>query len=172
MESDWLRQATRYRYTFPVLAELQRDQGCKFVTLMRRLGASDRAIRQALDCLIDAGWAARNPGYGHPLRPEYILVKPALPILKVWDSLKEWNEQGIALERWPLIVLRAIAGGRKRFSQIQQECHGVSPRALALALSALSDSGLATRSLVESKPPTAEYSLTNWGQRIVHELSV
>ena len=141
--------ATRYRYAFPVLAELQRDQGCKFVTLIRRLEASDRAIRQALDYLIEIGWAMRNPGYGHPSRPEYILgpegITHSSDALRIWDALVGWSEGGIALERWPLAVLSALAHESRRFTEIEERCPGISPRALAMALTRLEASGLATR---------------------------
>ncbi len=163
--------ATRFRYSLPVLAELQRDQGCKFVTLMRRLEASDRAMRQALDYLIEIGWVMRNPGYGHPLRPEYILAPEGSAVaeeaLRVWDALREWGEETVALERWPLPVLSVLLSGTKRFAQIQKAVGVISPRALALALTRLQDSGLASRELVDGHPPTAEYAATNWGRVVV-----
>lgn len=172
-EIDWLRMATRYRYAFPVLAELHRDQGCKFVTLIRRLEASDRAIRQALDYLIEIGWAMRNPGYGHPSRPEYILapegIIPGTEAMRIWDALVGWNEQSIALERWPLGVLSALGDESIRFSEIEERCPGISPRALAMALTRLEASGLATRTLVGGRPPTAEYTATNWGRSLLKD---
>lgn len=166
-KNGWIRVATRYRYGLPVLAELFRDQGCKFVTLIRRLEASDRAIRQALDHLMEVGWVIRNPGYGHPMRPEYILTdagsSAASQALEIWCALQEWNEQEVALERWPLQVLEALGAGANRFSQIQRACEGISPRALTLALTKLEMSGLAVRAMVDARPPTTEYSATKWG---------
>ncbi|MBC8064872.1 MAG: helix-turn-helix transcriptional regulator [Chlorobia bacterium] len=171
LEIDWLRRATRFRYVFPVLAELQRDQGCKFVTLISRLDASDRAIRQALDYLIEIGWAMRNPGYGHPSRPEYILAPfgstPGFRAIQIWDALSGWNEGDIALERWPLVVLNSLEHESKRFSEIRARCPSISPRALAMALTRLEGSGLATRTLVDGRPPTTEYSATNWGRTLL-----
>jgi DNA-binding HxlR family transcriptional regulator len=169
-QKDWIRTATRYRYGLPVLAELSRDHGCKFVTLMRRLEASDRAIRQALDHLISVGWVMKNPGYGHPLRPEYILTSEGDLVgkeaLAGWQGLCDWGEQEVALERWPLAILGAVTAGARRFGQVQRLCEGISPRALALGLVKLEDSGLVVRSLVEGRPPKAEYLATRWGQEL------
>lgn len=167
---EWIRIATRYRYGLPVLAELQHDQGCKFVTLMRRLEASDRAVRQALDHLIEVGWVMKNPGYGHPMRPEYILTEAGNKVgpdaFTVWQALAEWGEQEVAMERWPLQVLQSLCVSTRRFAQIQRACEGISPRALTLALTKLEGSGLATRTLVDGRPPSAEYSATRWGMEL------
>lgn len=168
---EWIQAATRYRYSFPVLAELSRDQGCKFVTLINRLEASDRAIRQALDYLIEVGWVMRNPGYGHPMRPEYILTEQGLLVgsdsLRIWDALREWKEELVALERWPLPVLVAILSGARRFGQIRSMVGSVTPRALALSLTRLQESGLVVREVVDAHPPTAEYLATNWGRDLM-----
>lgn len=171
MGGDWIQTATRYRYTFPVLAELGRDKGCKFVTLIKRLEASDRAIRQALDYLIEIGWVMRNPGYGHPLRPEYILTEGGVAVsgeaLRIWNALKKWNEELVALERWPLPVLTAIFLGSQRFGQIRSSVGGITPRALTISLTRLEEGGLVGRTLVDGRPPTTEYSATNWGRELL-----
>jgi DNA-binding HxlR family transcriptional regulator len=172
-KSSSIQLATRYRYSLPVLAELQRDSGCKFVTLINRLGASDRAIRQALDHLTAVGWVIRNPGYGHPMRPEYILTgqedHPAERALEIWDALRDWGNEDVALERWPLPILQTLIGGPKRFSQIQKVYDGLTPRSLTLGLTKLLESGLALRTVVDGQPPTAEYSATNWGRELLGE---
>ncbi|MCP6652244.1 hypothetical protein NL518_29540, partial [Klebsiella pneumoniae] len=65
------------RWMLPVLAELQRSRGCKFVTLVHRTGASRKAINDTIAALIRLGLVMHNPGYGHPLRPEYLLTTRA-----------------------------------------------------------------------------------------------
>lgn len=171
---EWICLATRYRYSFPVMAELSRDQGCKFVTLINRLEASDRAIRQALDHLMEAGWVMRNPGYGHPMRPEYILTERGSSYgpsaLGIWDALREWKEEVVALERWPLPLLQLLLSGAGRFGEIKTLAAGITPRALAMALSRLQESGLATRAVIDGHPPTAEYSPTKWARELMSNL--
>jgi DNA-binding HxlR family transcriptional regulator len=53
---------------------LYTGQGERFVTLVNRLGASKDAVSATLAQLIDDGVVQRNPGYGHPLRPEYLVM--------------------------------------------------------------------------------------------------
>lgn len=150
------------------MAELQRDAGCKFVTLIRRLNASDKAVRQALDYLVEIGWVMRNPGHGHPSRPEYILTPGGAEIhcLRIWDALKAWGEESVALERWPLPVLAILLSKEQRFGEISRMMGNISPRALAMTLTRLQESGLVTRSVVDGHPPTAMYSATNWAREL------
>src|SRR5262245_29802381 len=62
------------RWSVPILAELHRQRGSRFVTLARTLGMSRESLRRTLAALIESGLVGRNPGYGHPLRPEYVLT--------------------------------------------------------------------------------------------------
>src|SRR5947207_13068422 len=63
-----------HRWAVPVLAELRRERGSRFVTLANRIGVTRDSLRRTLSALIDDGLVERNPGYGHPLRPEYVLT--------------------------------------------------------------------------------------------------
>jgi DNA-binding HxlR family transcriptional regulator len=166
---------TRDRYGLPILSELKRDRGCKFVTLIKRLQASDRAVRTALDHLILAGLAQKNPGYGHPSRPEYILTPRAdrigIVCLSVWDELKRWDQADVALERWPLPVMFSVHRLNRTYSEIQRACPKISPRALSIALKRLIESGLLNRSITPGSPPATEYHLTPWGNSVVSMLA-
>jgi DNA-binding HxlR family transcriptional regulator len=165
-DCGWIVLATRYRYSLPVLAELMRGDGCKFITLVRRLECSDRAIRQSLDYLIQIGWVTRNPGYGHPSRPEYVLTESAPDALPIWSELQKWDQDVVAFERWPLIILPLLDSGA-RFGMLLRSTNGITPRALSIALAKLIDSGLATREIMPGNPPATEYRATPWGEKVV-----
>ena len=61
-----------HRWTAPILAELHRTNGAKFITLVGRLSIPRETLIRTLRVLIRSGWVRRNPGHGHPLRPEYL----------------------------------------------------------------------------------------------------
>ena len=71
-----LAELLNHRWSLAVLAELERTRGSRFVVLLNRIGLA-RVPRVTLSNLVDAGLVERNPGYGHPLRPEYLLTPAA-----------------------------------------------------------------------------------------------
>ena len=50
------------RWSVPILAELHRQRGSRFVTLARTLGMSRESLRRTLAALIESGLVGRNPG--------------------------------------------------------------------------------------------------------------
>src|SRR6185437_15304195 len=69
-----LAQLFHHRWAVPVLAELHRWHGSRFVALHRRLGIGRESLRRTLAALAEQDLVARNSGYGHPMRPEYVLT--------------------------------------------------------------------------------------------------
>ncbi len=120
------------RWSVPILAELHRQRGSRFVTLARTLGMSRESLRRTLAALIESGLVGRNPGYGHPLRPEYVLSMP---------------------------VVHALSEGPLRFSELRDRLEGISPRALTLALKELEAAGVVERRVTNDYPPATSYRL-------------
>ena len=162
---------SRRRWALPALAELHRARGLKFVTLVHTLGASRPAAREALDDLIRLGLAIPNPGYGHPMRPEYILTprgeRLAPACLHVWDTARRLGLVDVALRRWSLAVLTALASGCRRFSEVRAALPRITDRALTLALRDLQDAGLVLRRVLTGSPPAALYTPTPRGGRLL-----
>jgi len=72
-----------------------------------------------------------------------------------------------ALEgKWTTLVVRELLPGKKRYSEIQRALEGISPKLLAARLRQLADSGLVTRTVFPTIPPTTEYELTPQGQKL------
>jgi len=170
-----LATLAHHRWSLPVLAELHRGRGAKFVTLVKRLGVSRDSLRRTLDALIFHGWVRRNAGYGHPMRPEYLLtgagasVAPACAELV--ETLREMDLEAIGLRKWSLPVTRKLGGGDGRFNELKAGLPGVTARALTLALKGLREAGVVERSVLDGYPPASVYSLTSSGRRLVPLLS-
>jgi DNA-binding HxlR family transcriptional regulator len=155
------------RWSLPILAELQREVrpggggGAKFVTLANRLNLSRETLRDTLDDLIARDYLMRNPGVGHPMRPEYLLTEaghdagPAAAALI--KALHEHDLEDVALRKWSLPVLYVIAQGLARFGHIRSALPGLTSRALALALKDLHTAQLIRRSVTHEHPPGAVY---------------
>ena len=153
-----------FRWAVPILAELHRQRGSRFVTLVRMLGLSRETLRQTLTALIDAGLVARNPGYGHPLRPEYVLTERGWAVADACrpliEALRRRNLEDVALKKWSMPVLAALTHEPRRFSELRLDLAGISPRALTLALKDLESAGLVERRVTDDYPPATVYRLT------------
>jgi DNA-binding HxlR family transcriptional regulator len=161
---DGWHALVRYRWTVPLLAELQRREGSKFVTLVNALGAGRSSVRQSLDALIELGLARRNPGYGHPLRPEYLPAGRAVVVGEACGMLAAASSRLGADEtvfrRWTLPVVLALAEGAERFGEVRASLPAVTPRALSLALKRTAAAGLVERTIDDGYPPVSRYRLT------------
>jgi DNA-binding HxlR family transcriptional regulator len=161
-----------HRWALAVLAELERTSGSRFVTMSNRIGVSGESLRRTLAALIAGGLVMRNPGYGHPLRPEYVLTSRGARIAPVCADLlaglRELGVEGPALKKWSLPVVLALGGpGRRRFSALQERLREITARALALALKDLTSAGLVDRAVTDGYPPASVYSLTPAGARLL-----
>jgi DNA-binding HxlR family transcriptional regulator len=145
-----------------VLAELRHERGSRFVTLENRLGVTPDSLRRTLNALIVDGLVTRNPGYGHPLRPEYVLTVEGARIAEVCDRLLATLNglEDVALRKWSMPTVHALGAGPRRFSELRAALPSVSPRALALALKDLQSAGLVERTVTDDYPPASVYRLT------------
>ncbi len=172
-----LLDLVRYRWSIPVLALLVQGTtevpgihggGAKFVTLMQRASVSPGSLRRTLDALIEQRWVCRNPGYGHPMRPEYVLtprgINLAVAAEGVMAVLLEMDVSKAALRKWSLPVTLTLGASKAHFGEIQGNLPGVTPRALALTLKELETAGLVERTVVAAYPPRPCYELSPSGQ--------
>jgi DNA-binding HxlR family transcriptional regulator len=167
-----LPQLLHHRWAPAVLAELAQAGGSRVVTLMSRLGASRESVRRTLAALVEGGLTARNPGYGHPLRPEYVLTRHGERVAAACAALlagvRELGVEDAALKKWSLPIVLALGRpGGSRFSALREELEEVSPRALALALKELMAAGLVERAVSDGYPPATTYSLTRAGAQLL-----
>jgi DNA-binding HxlR family transcriptional regulator len=156
-----------HRWSAPVLAELERTRGARFVELVNRLGIGRESLRRTLAALITLGLVRRNPGYGHPLRPEYLLTRPGEDVARRCERLLEALDGNaeVALKKWSLPVLAALRRP-SRFSELRDALPGVTPRSLALALKDLERAGLVLRRVEETYPPSTVYAPTADARRL------
>jgi DNA-binding HxlR family transcriptional regulator len=156
-----------HRWSTPVLAELGRTGGARFVVLVNRLGVGRASLQRALAALVELGLVRRNPGYGHPLRPEYVLTpegeEAAVRCARLLAAVD--GKSGVLLRKWSLPVLVALCDNA-RFSELREALPGITARALALALKDLERAGLVTRRVEETYPPSTVYAATAEAARL------
>jgi DNA-binding HxlR family transcriptional regulator len=69
-------------------------------------------------------------------------------------------------DKWTLLVLYALSGGTRRFSQLRTEVDGISQKMLTQTLRALERDGIVHRHAYAVIPPKVEYSLTPLGDNL------
>ena len=142
------------------------------MVLVNRLGISRAMLGTTLSTLIEAELVMRNPGYGHPLRPEYVLTdrgKRVAPGCVRFEVLVDGLGVGeLAHRKWTAPLLFAIRAGTSRFNALQSALPGISPRALTSALKSLREAALIIRQVDDGYPPATAYVLTQSGRRIAN----
>lgn len=166
-----LIELAHHRWNIPVVAELHRRSGAKFVTLANALGVSRSSLSASLNDLIDLGLVKRNPGYGHPMRPEYLLTDSGAAIgdrcLRLVQLLDRRDEAEVGYRKWTLPLVAAVGEGVERFSDIRIALGDrATPRAIAMGLKSMLSAGWAQRLLVDDFPPSAGYALTSKGRSV------
>ena len=80
---------------------------------------------------------------------------------------EEFRRAASLLERrWLLSVLYAAQEGALRFNEFRSALGRIPPRTLAQRLTELETEGLLERRIYNSRPPRAEYVLTEQGRRL------
>ena len=169
--SELVRRLSAGRWLIPVLAAMAGTGGSRFSVLERQLQVSKSVLSATLGKLEAEGWISRNPGHGHPLRPEYLVTAGGRGVAD-WCKRVIAQRQALGLEpgafgRWSLPLIGEIGLGRRRFSALQRGLAPISPRALSLELASLCDAAL-----VDRRAPGPLYGLTGRGARFASSVSL
>lgn len=161
---------SHFRWTLPVWGEVIARRGARTVELRHALGVAPVPLRRSLDRLTLLDLVVPNPGYGHPMRPEWVLgvlgKELASPAQRLLRCLAEHDLEERGRKKWSLPTLLAV-GGAERFNEISEALPEASPRAVTLALRDLVDAGWIVRSVEDTWPPQVRYRLTALGRRVV-----
>jgi DNA-binding HxlR family transcriptional regulator len=68
---------------------------------------------------------------------------------------------------WTPNVIWYLSAGPRRFGELRSDIPRISARVLSARLRGLQESGVITRRVVESSPPSAEYDLTDLGRELI-----
>ncbi|WP_019874633.1 winged helix-turn-helix transcriptional regulator [Sporichthya polymorpha] len=66
-------------------------------------------------------------------------------------------------DRWTILILRSLAGGPRRFTELAREIEGISQKMLTQTLRGLERDGLITRTVTPTVPVRVDYELTDLG---------
>jgi DNA-binding HxlR family transcriptional regulator len=69
--------------------------------------------------------------------------------------------------KWTPLIIRDLAGGLKRFNELERSLEGISPKTLSERLRRLEAEGMVSRRCFAEVPPRVEYTLTEKGHALV-----
>lgn len=165
-----LHQLSAQRWLIPLLADLGAHDGARFAELVHRIALPRDSLVRALGAAQAQGWVVRNPGHGHPLRPEYLLTEAgqvaARRAAQISDAQSALGIDPGAVTRWGLPILSGIHQGKDRFNALSRLLAPASPRALSQGLVALGTHALIGRDLLDLRPPASRYWLTDHGAQL------
>ncbi|GHO53377.1 winged helix-turn-helix transcriptional regulator [Ktedonobacter robiniae] len=73
-------------------------------------------------------------------------------------------------DQWTMLVIVALRGETRRFSQLHAHIQGISKKMLTQTLRGLERNGLVKRVVYPVIPPMVEYSLTPLGQTLIEPI--
>ena len=95
-------------------------------------------------------------------RAAYNAYLAACPSRQLLDMLSD---------KWVVLVMTALAGGPRRYSELARQIAGVSQKMLTQTLRSLERSGMLTREVEATVPVTVTYALTPLGSSLLDVVS-
>lgn len=68
--------------------------------------------------------------------------------------------------RWKITIIGCLNFGEKRFMDLQREVEGIGSKMLSKELHELEVNGLVSRTVMNTKPVTVKYAITDYGQTL------
>lgn len=160
---------TSRAWALPILASLHAGIAGRQAPLLAATGASRAAFAQSMDHLIAMGLLERNPGYGHPLRPEFRLTPLGLPAAALAHKIQNVTaekDQDLLRRAWTLPVLTSLHAAH-RFNDIKRNLPLITDRALSQSLKTMEVRSWVSRRIDDTaRPPRSIYAAVNAGALI------
>lgn len=161
-----LVKLTSKAWSLAILSRMHEGIPGRQAALLAASGANRTAFGHSLKHLIEIGMLERNPGHGHPLRPEFRLTPRGREAARLAHLVfcAIGDEHGDLLRRiWTLPILTTLREPR-HFSDIKRGLPAITDRALSQALRSMEERGWVSRSVSgEARPPRSLYCVTGVG---------
>ncbi|MDO5643494.1 MAG: winged helix-turn-helix transcriptional regulator [Paracoccus sp. (in: a-proteobacteria)] len=171
MDINFLVNMTSRAWVLPILASFHEGVPGRQAALLKATGASRSAFAQSMQHMIQSGLVERNPGHGHPLRPEFRLTASGAQVAAMagrLQTLPDRDDLALLRRTWTLPVLTSLRQPR-HFSEIRGFLPGITDRALSQSLNLLEEKEWVMRDIQhEARPPRPIYSAINAGAMISH----
>ncbi|MEO1249692.1 MAG: transcriptional regulator, partial [Pseudomonadota bacterium] len=116
MDIELLVKLTAKAWSLTILQSLKTGVPGRQAPLLAASGAGRTAFSQSLAHLIDLALLERNPGHGHPLRPEFRLTalgrQAAGLAAAIFDAAPTPADRALLRRRWTVPIMASLFGPR------------------------------------------------------------
>lgn len=170
MDINTLVNLTSRAWSLNILAALHHGTPGRQAPLLAATSASRTSFANSLEHLVRLKLLERNPGHGHPLRPEFRLTplgrEAAGTAARIAALVPDEAEFRLLRRSWTLPVL-AVTAAPRRFSEIKSGLGQITDRALSQSLGQLEERSWVSRSVdLSQKPLRPAYQAVNQGRVI------
>ncbi|NOX41426.1 MAG: transcriptional regulator [Alphaproteobacteria bacterium] len=170
MDVKTLVKITSRAWSLNVLALMHGGMPGRQALLLSASGAGRTALAHSLGHLVDLGLLEKNPGHGHPLRPEFRLTPEGEEAAKIADRIEravpKSSDRALLRRSWTVPVL-AVSQEPRYFTQIRNDLVPITDRALSQSLRQLQAHHWLRRKIdTSTRPPRPLYQASNAGERI------
>ena len=167
MDIRTLVKLTSRAWSLSILAALHAGVPGRQAPLLKAAGSSRTAFASSLEHLVELELLERNPGHGHPLRPEFRLtqdgVKAAELASQIVKTVPDASEFTLLRRNWTLPIL-ALTKTPRRFSGLRSDLVTVTDRALSKSLHQLEAQDWLQRDIdLSGRAPFPTYRAINRG---------
>jgi len=161
---------TARAWSLQILALLKDGTPGRQAPLLAATNASRTSFAASLAHLVELGLLERNPGHGHPLRPEFRLTRvgkqAATVASRIIKAVPDEKEFALLRRSWTVPVL-ALTHQPLRFSDIKSDLRPITDRALSTSLHQLEEREWLRRDIDTShRAPFPTYRAVNTGGKI------
>lgn len=137
MDINSLVKLTSRAWSLQILALLHQGVPGRQAPLLAASSASRTSFASSLEHLVELGLIERNPGHGHPLRPEFRLTDNGMKAAAIANGILNAvpdNEEFALLRRSWTVPILALTDTPQRFSAIKSGLITITDRALSTSL--------------------------------------
>ena len=170
MDIKTLVKLTSRAWCLNILALLHAGVPGRQAPLLAATSASRTSFASSLGHLVQLGLLERNPGHGHPLRPEFRLTPNGIEIAetagRIVRAVPDDREFALLRRSWTVPIL-ALTATPQRFSVIKSSLSAITDRALSTSLYRLEAQDWLQREIdTSNRVPYPTYLAVNTGIRI------
>ena len=169
MDINLFVNITSRAWTLPILWNLHEGVAGRQAPLLAATGAGRTAFAQSMEHLISLGIIERNPGYGHPLRPEFRLTEIGRTVAVMASGIRDAtpeDDHALLRKSWTLPVL-SLLQRPSYFGEVKLRLNPITDRALSQSLKVMEARDWVARDVdVAARPPRPMYQAVNTGEVI------